>query len=55
MTRDIRAEIFKVEEAKAMAARGEIIDLKSAYELPLILSTRRTKSAPRKHENTKGS
>ena len=33
---DIQAEIFTVEEAKAMAARGEIIDLKTAYGLTLI-------------------
>ena len=33
---DIQAEIFTVEEAKTMAARGEIIDLKTAYGLTLI-------------------
>ena len=33
---DIQAEIFTVEAAKAMAARGEIIDLKTAYGLTLI-------------------
>jgi ADP-ribose diphosphatase len=33
---DIQAEIFTVEEAKAMATRGEIIDLKTAYGLTLI-------------------
>ena len=33
---DIHAEIFTVEEARAMAARGEIIDLKTAYGLTLI-------------------
>jgi ADP-ribose pyrophosphatase len=33
---DIRAEIFTIADAKAMAARGEIIDLKTAYGLTLI-------------------
>ena len=33
---DIRAEVFTIEEAKAMVARGEIIDLKTAYGLTLI-------------------
>ena len=33
---DIQTEILTVEEAKAMAARGEIIDLKTAYGLTLI-------------------
>jgi ADP-ribose pyrophosphatase len=33
---DIRAETFTLAEAKAMAARGEIIDLKTAYGLTLI-------------------
>ena len=33
---DIQAEIFTVEEAKAMAGRGDIIDLKTAYGLTLI-------------------
>jgi ADP-ribose pyrophosphatase len=33
---DIRAETFPVDEAKAMAARGEIVDLKTAYGLTLI-------------------
>jgi 8-oxo-dGTP pyrophosphatase MutT (NUDIX family) len=33
---DIHAEIFSIADAKAMAARGEIIDLKTAYGLTLI-------------------
>ena len=33
---DIHAQLFTVSEAKAMVARGEIIDLKSAYGLTLI-------------------
>jgi ADP-ribose pyrophosphatase len=33
---DIHAQVFMIEEAKAMAARGEIIDLKTAYGLTLI-------------------
>jgi ADP-ribose pyrophosphatase len=33
---DIRAQIFTLAEAKAMAARGEIVDLKTAYGLTLI-------------------
>lgn len=32
----IHAEVFAVAEAKAMAARGEIVDLKTAYGLTLI-------------------
>jgi ADP-ribose pyrophosphatase len=33
---DIQVETFTVAEAKAMAARGEIVDLKTAYGLTLI-------------------
>jgi ADP-ribose pyrophosphatase len=33
---DIDAQLFAVSEAKAMVARGEIVDLKSAYGLTLI-------------------
>lgn len=33
---DIRAGTFAVADAKAMAARGEIIDLKTAYGLTLV-------------------
>ena len=33
---DIHAQLFTVSEAKAMVARGEIVDLKSAYGLTLI-------------------
>ncbi len=33
---DIRAEVFSVNEARAMVARGEIVDLKTAYGLALI-------------------
>ncbi len=33
---DIHAETFAIEEAKAMAARGTIVDLKTAYGLTLI-------------------
>jgi hypothetical protein len=33
---DIRAEVFTIQEAKAMAASGEIVDLKTAYALTLI-------------------
>lgn len=33
---DIRAEILTIANARAMAARGEIIDLKTAYGLTLI-------------------
>ena len=33
---DIQAQAFSIEEVKAMAARGEIIDLKTAYGLTLI-------------------
>jgi ADP-ribose pyrophosphatase len=32
----IEATVFSIDEARAMAARGEIIDLKSAYGLTLI-------------------
>ena len=33
---DIHAQTFTIAEAKAMVARGEIIDLKTAYGLTLI-------------------
>ena len=33
---DIHPETFTIEEARAMAARGEIVDLKTAYGLTLI-------------------
>jgi ADP-ribose pyrophosphatase len=33
---DIHAQLFTVSEARAMVARGEIVDLKSAYGLTLI-------------------
>ena len=33
---DIHAETFTIEEAKAMVARGDIVDLKTAYGLTLI-------------------
>jgi 8-oxo-dGTP pyrophosphatase MutT (NUDIX family) len=33
---DIHAQAFTIDEARAMAARGEIVDLKSAYGLTLI-------------------
>ena len=33
---DIHVQTFTIAEAKAMAARGEIVDLKSAYALTLI-------------------
>jgi ADP-ribose pyrophosphatase len=33
---DIHTQLFTVSEAKAMVARGEIVDLKSAYGLTLI-------------------
>jgi ADP-ribose pyrophosphatase len=33
---DIHAQVFTIEEAKAMAERGDIIDLKTAYALTLI-------------------
>jgi 8-oxo-dGTP pyrophosphatase MutT (NUDIX family) len=33
---DIHAQTFAIEEAKAMAARGDIIDLKTAYGLTLV-------------------
>jgi ADP-ribose pyrophosphatase len=33
---DIQAQAFTIADAKAMAARGEIIDLKTAYGLTLI-------------------
>ena len=33
---DIQAEVFTIAEAQAMAVRGEIIDLKTAYGLTLI-------------------
>jgi ADP-ribose pyrophosphatase len=33
---DIRAQVFTVAEAKAMVARSEIVDLKTAYALTLI-------------------
>ena len=33
---DIHVQVFTIAEAKAMAARGEIIDLKTAYGLTLI-------------------
>ena len=33
---NIRAQVFTVDEAKAMAASGEIVDLKTAYGLTII-------------------
>jgi ADP-ribose pyrophosphatase len=33
---DIHAQVFAIAEAKAMAARGDIVDLKTAYGLTLI-------------------
>lgn len=33
---DIHAQTFTIEEAKGMAARGDIVDLKTAYGLTLI-------------------
>lgn len=33
---NIRAQIFAIEDAKAMAPRGEIVDLKTAYGLTLL-------------------
>ena len=33
---DIQGRVFTVAEARAMAARGEIVDLKTAYGLTLI-------------------
>jgi ADP-ribose pyrophosphatase len=33
---DIHAQLFAIEEARAMAARGDIIDLKTAYGLTLV-------------------
>jgi 8-oxo-dGTP pyrophosphatase MutT (NUDIX family) len=33
---DIEPQVFTIAEAKAMAARGEIVDLKTAYGLTLI-------------------
>jgi ADP-ribose pyrophosphatase len=33
---DIKVQIFSVPEAKAMAARGEIVDLKTAYGLTFL-------------------
>lgn len=33
---DIHAQAFSVEEAQALAARGDIVDLKSAYGLTLL-------------------
>jgi ADP-ribose pyrophosphatase len=33
---DIRAQTFTIDDAKAMAARGNIVDLKTAYGLTLI-------------------
>ena len=33
---DIHAQLFAIEEAKAMASRGDIIDLKTAYGLTLV-------------------
>jgi ADP-ribose pyrophosphatase len=33
---DIRPQAFSIADAKAMAARGEIVDLKTAYALTLI-------------------
>jgi ADP-ribose pyrophosphatase len=33
---DIHAQVFSIDEAKAMAERGEIVDLKTAYALTLI-------------------
>ena len=33
---DIEAHVFTIAEARAMAARGEIVDLKTAYGLTLI-------------------
>jgi ADP-ribose pyrophosphatase len=33
---DIHAQLFTIADAKAMVARGEIVDLKSAYGLTLI-------------------
>ena len=33
---DIRARVFTIQEAKAMADRGEIVDLKTVYALSLL-------------------
>jgi ADP-ribose pyrophosphatase len=33
---DIHAQLFAIEEARAMASRGDIIDLKTAYGLTLV-------------------
>jgi ADP-ribose pyrophosphatase len=33
---DIHSQLFTIDEAKAMAERGEIVDLKTAYALTLI-------------------
>ena len=33
---DIKVRVFTIEEARAMASRGEIVDLKTAYGLVLI-------------------
>jgi len=33
---DIHVQIFTVAEAKAMVARGDIIDMKTAYGLTLV-------------------
>jgi len=33
---DIKVHVFTIEEARAMASRGEIVDLKTAYGLRLI-------------------
>ena len=33
---DIKVHVFRIEEARAMASRGEIVDLKTAYGLLLI-------------------
>ena len=36
---DIQAKRFTIAEAKAMAARGEIVDLKTAFAMTLILAS----------------
>ena len=33
---NIKVQVFSIQEAKAMAARGEIVDLKTAYGLALL-------------------
>ena len=33
---DIKAQVFTIQEAKAMAASGDIVDLKTAYGLTLV-------------------